>query len=170
MSGLGVVIVCALLTGDVLTFRSEARVAADIVRLSDVANLSALPPALRERAASTPVARLDGFGRTLSSRRIAERARAAVPALAAWLPDGADQAIPVERLGSVSDAPATAMTAASPPSPDVRTGDRLRLRVRVGDVLIEREVEALQAARAGHRVFVRTAEGRVLTAPVELDR
>lgn len=47
----------------------------------------------------------------------------------------------------------------------VRPGDRLFLSIRVGPVTVEREVEAVQAARAGEAVFVRGADGRVFQAP-----
>jgi hypothetical protein len=46
------------------------------------------------------------------------------------------------------------------------TGATLVLRSTVGPVTIEREVTALQPGRAGKRVFVRDANGRVFAAPL----
>lgn len=55
---------------------------------------------------------------------------------------------------------------ALPAAPDVDRGDRLTLASTVGPVRVERQVVALQAGRAGGRVFVRDAEGQVLAAPL----
>jgi len=49
--------------------------------------------------------------------------------------------------------------------PVVRAGDRLVLQVRIGPVLVEREVEAVRPARAGEKVFVRGADGAAFAAP-----
>ena len=46
------------------------------------------------------------------------------------------------------------------------SGDRLTLISAVGPVRVERQVVALQAGRAGGRVFVRDAEGQVVAAPL----
>jgi hypothetical protein len=45
----------------------------------------------------------------------------------------------------------------------VMPGERLRLVVASGQARIEREVEALQSARPGQRLFVRTADGEILS-------
>lgn len=50
---------------------------------------------------------------------------------------------------------------------DVRPGDRLVVQARAGVVVIERQVVAVQAARAGQRLFVRTPDGAVFA--VKLD-
>lgn len=49
----------------------------------------------------------------------------------------------------------------------VRSGDRLTLISVAGPVRIERQVEALQAARAGERLFVRSPDGQVFAARYE---
>jgi hypothetical protein len=49
----------------------------------------------------------------------------------------------------------------------VRSGDRLTLISVAGPVLIERQVEALQPARAGERLFVRSPDGQVFSARYE---
>jgi flagella basal body P-ring formation protein FlgA len=49
---------------------------------------------------------------------------------------------------------------------DIRAGDPLFLRVRVGGVVVEREVLAAQPGRHGGRIFARTADGRLVAAKV----
>lgn len=152
----------AVATDDPVSFVAQAETSGDIVRLADVAELSGLPSGLRERAAAAPVARLRADDQTLSSRDVARRARAAVPALAAWLPSAPDQPIRVRR---VADQTAVSAPPAAPPAaPAIRAGDPLTVRIDIGPVTVEREVHAIQPARAGHAVFVRTPEGAVLRA------
>lgn len=158
----------AVATNEPMSFVTRAEMTGDIVRLADVADLSALPPALRDRAAAAPVARLRQAEQTLSSREVARRARAAVPALAAWLPSGPDQPILVRRLEA--PAPSAVSEALPPVAPAVRAGDPLTVRVAIGPVTVEREVHALQSGRAGQAVFVRTPEGVVLRAQLAEDQ
>ncbi|HWA90283.1 MAG TPA: hypothetical protein VG889_09630 [Rhizomicrobium sp.] len=49
----------------------------------------------------------------------------------------------------------------------VRPGDTLELTSGAGPVRIERDVTALQAARPGQRLFVRAADGQVLSVRYE---
>jgi hypothetical protein len=70
-----------------IVLRAEAAVSGRTVVFGQVADLSALPPALRTRAETLEVARLPA-GRTkvtLDGDRIAERARAQLPALGPWM-------------------------------------------------------------------------------------
>jgi hypothetical protein len=152
----------AVATTGPVTFVERVEIDSEIVRLADVADLSGLPPVLRERAAATPVARLRFAEQTLSSRDIVRRARASAPALAAWLPSAADRPIHVRWVRN--ETPAESPVAAAPAAPAVQAGDRLTVRVNVGPVTVEREVRALQPAAAGAEVFVRTPEGAVLRA------
>ncbi|MDD3799230.1 MAG: flagella basal body P-ring formation protein FlgA [Novosphingobium sp.] len=48
----------------------------------------------------------------------------------------------------------------------VESGRTLVLSVREGPVRIEREVHALQPSRTGRAIFVRTADGQILAAPL----
>ncbi len=48
----------------------------------------------------------------------------------------------------------------------VKQGHNLTLAIHAGPVRIERRVSAMQPARSGHALFVRTAEGAILTAPL----
>lgn len=43
----------------------------------------------------------------------------------------------------------------------ITSGDQVMLRAGAGPIVVERQVEALQSARPGERLFVRTAEGAV---------
>lgn len=46
----------------------------------------------------------------------------------------------------------------------VRPGDTLYVQVHVGPVVVQREVQALQAAKPGQKLFVRAANGTVMSA------
>lgn len=51
----------------------------------------------------------------------------------------------------------------------VEQGARLTLRATVGPVTVERAVVAMQPGRAGRRVFVRDAEGRIFAVMLAMD-
>lgn len=51
-------------------------------------------------------------------------------------------------------------------APDIAAGEPVTLRTAVGPISIERRVTSLQPARAGGRVFVQDATGKVFAAPV----
>jgi flagella basal body P-ring formation protein FlgA len=53
--------------------------------------------------------------------------------------------------------------------PDVRAGDTLFLRARVGTATVERRVTAAQAGRRGAPIFVRTPDGHLVSAPLAED-
>lgn len=163
MSLLFLVAAHAVAVAEPLSFRSEASIHGDIVRLSDVADLSGLPAGLRERTAAIPIARLRSREQVLSSRTVARRARGSVPALTAWLPNSPDQPIRIRSTGPAEQARADAEAAVAPVS-GIRAGEPVTLHVQVGPVVVEREVTALQTARPGRPVFVRTADGVVLSA------
>ncbi|KSB91857.1 hypothetical protein AS593_07480 [Caulobacter vibrioides] len=86
------------------TYRAEAEVASELVRLGEVMDLSGLPAAVRERATAVPVARAPGPGgrSTFDAATLNSRARAGMPAIAPWLP-AADGKVVVTRR-AVSDA------------------------------------------------------------------
>lgn len=55
-------------------------------------------------------------------------------------------------------------------APGVRRGQRLTLASSVGPVMIERPVTAVQAAKPrDRRIFVRTADGEILSAPLQAE-
>ena len=226
--GAGYIVIIGLLaaTADdpsALAFVRNATVVCDEVALGDIADVTRLPPGLRERAAVLPVARLRaGQGHVvLAARRVAERARALMPALGPWLTDPTDLAVTVRRGGPTArGATATAAcarlerpvaagavpaeqdltpaacgaepsldhtlrydtrigmvraardlkageTVISPPAfalAQVTAGQRLHVRAQVGSVTVQRDVEAVRTARAGPRLFVRTADGAVFSA------
>lgn len=49
----------------------------------------------------------------------------------------------------------------------VQPGERLRVVLGIGAVRIGRDVEALQTARPGQRLFVRTSDGQILSVRYE---
>ncbi|HYC68878.1 hypothetical protein [Brevundimonas sp.] len=152
-----------MLEPDPVTFRPQVSVRGDVVRLGDVADLSAVPEPLRARAVDTPVARVIGGSQSLSIRVMAARARAALPGLSPWLAIEGDGVVRITSAPIESPtAPANSPTSA--PAPSVSAGDVLTLRVTVGPVTVEREVRALQAGVPGGALFVRTADGAVLRA------
>jgi hypothetical protein len=50
--------------------------------------------------------------------------------------------------------------------PDVRAGDTLFLVARVGTATVERQVVAAQPGHRGGTIFVRTADGHLISAPM----
>lgn len=46
----------------------------------------------------------------------------------------------------------------------VSPGEKLFVVIRVGPVMLQRQVEALQPANPGQKLFVRTADGQVMSA------
>ena len=52
-----------------------------------------------------------------------------------------------------------------PARPGVLPGDPVRLVARLGHVMVERRMTALQPAHANQRFFARDAQGRVVLAP-----
>ena len=150
-----------------LTFHAEIVPGEAVVRLADVVDLSPLPSALRTRAAEVEVARLTGSEDALSSRQMSRRARFALPGLSPWLPEAADRAVRVQRPGPSAGPPAIAEGDSAPERPLVLPGEAMIVRVTAGPVVVEREVRALQAGRAGRPLFVRTADGDVLRVRLE---
>lgn len=146
-----------------LAFSTEAQVADTIVTLGDVADLGPLPVGLRQRASAVPVAQVQAGQQRLSSRDMAVRARRQMPALARWLPLDVTQDVRITAELPLPETPAL-RPRAKPVVPEIRAGDPLTVSIRVGPVEVQRDVEALQDARAGQQLFVRTQSGTVLTA------
>jgi len=224
MGAVGVVAFGLVAAAAPVAFQRDVAVRSPAVALGDLADLSRLPAALRGRAAALPIARVPAQGRlVLTSQRLAERARALMPALGPWLAPGTDDAV-VVRLAAEAPAPAAKsappagcqrvahpVAAGAIPTVDdlapatceagpageafrydpaakavratrdlapgetvaavprfaiagVRPGQRLFLKTRVGPVVVEREVEALQPARPGGQLFVRSLDGAIFPA------
>lgn len=155
---------------EALILAERAVVARGEVRLSDLADLSCLPGPLADRAALVVVGQVPRGETRLSSREVAERARAALPGLGPWLSDGAVHPIRIARTDSAQGAgdelrPEREQSAGR--AARIRAGDPVTVRVIVGPVTIERKAQALQPGWAGRSVFVRTSEGSVLAARLE---
>jgi len=148
-----------------ISFLAETEVRAGPVALGSVADLSVLPKALRPRAAALAVASLPAGRQTLPVGLLRARARGLMPVLGCWLPRDSGAATIRLRVAPAPSAAAPAATAALPwrQPAAVRRGDHLRLATTAGPVRVERDVEALQAARNGQRLFVRAADGKTLS-------
>lgn len=97
----------ALAGPSMLTPRPAPVVAGQQVRLGDVIDLSSIPPGLRDLASPLVVARFrDGQTQLkTSTREVAARARAQLPALSIWLADGLDAPVLVRRTGDAQPRP-----------------------------------------------------------------
>ncbi|GLK50168.1 hypothetical protein GCM10017620_31420 [Brevundimonas intermedia] len=147
-----------------LVLSDEVVISGDALRLADVADLSGLPDPLARRAGDIVLARLTETTTSVSARTAAARARAALPGLSPWLPDGPDHAIVVERRGPQETVDVVAALPFRPAAaPLVRVGETLSVRAVVGPVVIERPAMALQDGWPGRSIFVRTSDGAVLT-------
>jgi hypothetical protein len=143
-----------------LTSANDVALSDRTVRLSDVAELAGTDaPAFHDIV----IAALKDSGAPQEVRRIdvAHLIRRALPA--------------AKVIGTLSGsirihAPPTALV---PPStyaddPEVRRGDKLTVTSTVGPVAIQRQVVALQQATARQkRVFVRSSDGEIFSAPLQ---
>ena len=194
------------------------------VTLADVADLSALPPAIRRRAGNAVLAQFRRGQETmiLTPEWIARRVRGLIPALSGWTPAAGAPPVVVRFQGALAANVQTvsprscvevieALPAGSVPVqsdlapascreersghafrydpeirvlraardliegeliaapairlPDVGPGASLTLTARSGPVTVTREVTAMQPASRGQAVFVRTADGRLISVP-----
>lgn len=159
-----ILLLTACLSNEPLVFLDRAEISGPVVRLSDVVVLNRLPPAVLNRAKLVEVHRVAEGRTSLSSRRVAARARAALPALAEWLPDGLDRIILIESHSTPVGSSGGVIQVA--PAPQIAVGAAVTVAVRIGPVTIQREARAMQAGWPGHTLFVRTEDGQVLTGRV----
>lgn len=148
----------ASLLAGALVFAADATIAGDTVRLGQVADLTPLPAALRGSAAELPLARFrrDADTATVPARYLSEQARARMPVLAPWLAEAQTGVVRLHRSVELGQPRIEAR--------DIAKGDRVTLRIVAGIFTIERQGVALADARVGERLFVRTADGRVILA------
>lgn len=157
--GVGLLLAAAFATAPAgavpLVFPDTLRARAGPVRLGEISDLSALPAPLRARAAAVVVLAMAPPASHHSHAALAARARALLPALGPWLPRSYPGRLSVPPATPGIAAVALATTEA------VAAGDAVTLRVRTGPFEIRREARALQPAKPGQAVFVRTADGVV---------
>jgi flagella basal body P-ring formation protein FlgA len=137
------------LTPPATPVRAEVVVSGPVVRLGDVADLTGLPGAWRVAAAGLPIARFAPGQRriVLSGTAIAERARGAMPVLAAWIAPPAAAAAQVTRRASAA--------ADRPEGPCLRA-----LRpIPAGGTVTQTDVEAARCAAAAVRLSYDGATG-----------
>jgi hypothetical protein len=145
-----------------IRFQTSAEVDGVVAKLGDVADLSNLPPEVRARAATMAVAR-HGSAPVQTLEGIQRRLRAQMPILRCWLAASEPTTI---RIAYHPSRPASlpAREWAWQTATDVQPGDEIHLTVNAGPVRIDRQVRALQPARAGQRLFVRDADGNTFPA------
>jgi hypothetical protein len=211
-------------TGQLSAGADDVQVRQRNIGLGQVADLSALPPALRARAAQLTVAEFCA-GQTrmrLSFNRTMERARGMMPALQPWVGERAADKIVTIHLFKASSPPksgsapclqsqrfvpagsvaaADDFTQASCPAGAVRRpfayhsysrafylardvtageiiggpplaelarvlpGQKLYITAKIGNVRVDRVVEAVQPAARSQGLFVRGADGTAFSAP-----
>jgi hypothetical protein len=162
--GLGAVsiggwIVAASAAG-LITFHSDVRPPQNLLRLGDVADVSVLPDALRERAVILPLLRLPK-GKDdvqISTGALKSRARALIPALGPWFGEKAEGTVHVRRMTPR----ATTLLAQALTDHGVAKGDKVRVTLRTGIFTIERDAVAMSNAKPGQRFFARTTDHKAL--------
>lgn len=136
-----------------IDFRGDVTVNGRIVRLGQVADLSALPAPLRTRAEVLEVARLSAGGTTvIDTARLAARARAQLPALAPWMRE--------------TNVRSTVIHASAAPSPRRASKPpcvRLEQSVSAGEFLLDTDVTASDCATdmADKAIWLDRAAGAV---------
>jgi hypothetical protein len=197
----GLVFICGLLAAfpaatAPLTFRQAAKVDRRQIGLADVADLSSLPPELRRGASQLVVAALrpEEDQASLPAQRLAERARALMPALDPWLGDTSAHQVSVRYVGPATlGAPPRlsagcrrvltplapgAIPLASDFEPAACEGARIAFRydpasgvarslrdLQAGEVVVALPDSAVAGLRPGARLHLQTHVG-----PVRVDR
>jgi hypothetical protein len=143
-----------------IVFAEQIVAGEQVLVLNKAADLSVLPDALRKKAAGLPILPIgsDAQNGIYAHSQLASRARSLMPVLGPWL------AGPFE--GTLKISPKEHLLAALCGGGDggIEKGAPVVVRVIAGPFRIEREATALQHAKAGERLFVRTADGKALTA------
>lgn len=152
-------IFASVAAGGVL-FTPEVVVRNDILYLGDVADVSALPINIRNRAEKLPLMRLpeNRSPVMLDVSDIAARARSLIPALAPWFQ---------KSVGTVSilrrrDDPMRLMANATQDN-SIAKDERVRVTIVAGIYTVERQGIAMSNAKAGERLFVKTENRKVLS-------
>lgn len=158
--GVGMFLLAAAANGAIV-FAPQAKVESPRVRLGDVADLSAVPPLLREKARALVLIDLreDRRRTVVDVAGLASRARALMPVLAPLLRSATGQVVIARHQARPALPEACGVEAGG-----IAKGESVTLRIRFGPVTIERAVRALQAADAGQQLFVSTPARDVIEA------
>ncbi|MFA7603952.1 MAG: flagella basal body P-ring formation protein FlgA [Novosphingobium sp.] len=151
----------SLIVATSLIFAADAEIRGDIVRLGDVADVTVLPLELRLKAADLPLAVLDKAATraSVSTGFLAAQARARMPLLGRWLARSDREFVTLTRPAAAG---LPIVRAAG--TQGVTKGEAVTVRVAIGPFRVEREGVALGTAHPDERVFVRTADGQVISA------
>jgi hypothetical protein len=126
--------------------------------LDKVADLSVLPDALRKSAAELSILPVgsDAQRGSYTHSQLASRARSLMPALGPWLVG------PFEGTLTISHRENLPAALCNGDDEGIAKGAPVVVRFVAGPFQIERAATALQPAKAGERLFVRTADGEAL--------
>jgi hypothetical protein len=140
-------------------FHDATRTSAQVVRLGNIADLSSVPISLRPQAAALALFETTPVEQVVGQHQVASRARSLMPALGPWLSRPYSGVVRIE--GRFVQGPKTVVESNGPDG--VVAGAAVITRLRLGIYTIERNGLALQPAKFGERLFVRTSDG-VLSA------
>jgi hypothetical protein len=146
-----------------LVFADKVVAGGEVLTLGQVADLEVLPADLRQHAAVLPLLsrRRDGL---IEHSQLASRARSLMPALAPWLRGPFEGRVAVFARNVP---PAMPMASCDAGEGGVPKGEELTVRVTSGPFDIQRQATALQSAKPGERLSVRTADGAALAVQCE---
>ena len=151
----------ALLFAGALPFAADAEIRGEVVRLGDIIDVAGLPSEMRRNAAVLPLARFDRDTPQANIPRafLAAQARARMPGLAPWLAGNDTGTIRLHRRLRAGMPIVVSATAEG-----VTRGETVSLDIDTGTFYITRQAVAMTDARPGERLFVRTAEGKAVSA------
>lgn len=138
-----------------------AIVRGDVLHLGDVADTSQLPMPMRDRATKLALMNLPDNNDPVRLRGedIAARARSLVPALAPWLAQMKGDIV-VRRRSAKLLVPVALATRAD----GIPKDDPVQLTVSAGIYIIERRGIAMSDGRPGSKLFIRTEDGKAISA------
>lgn len=138
-----------------------AMVRGDVLRLGDVADTSQLPLPMRDQARRLALMNLPNNSDPVHLRGedIAARARSLVPALAPWLAQMKGVIIVRRRSADPLSPVARAIR-----TDGIRKDEPVQLTIFAGIYKIERRGIAMSDGRPGNKLFIRTEDGKAISA------
>jgi hypothetical protein len=150
---------CPAETSRHIAFRDTVAIETSELLLGDAADLSILPGRLRAQASTVTLLKVDARRKRVAKALLAKRAQAMVPLLRCWI-DAQRGRVTVARASRAAVRP---RPVPEPKDDTIARGRHLALVANVGPVRVTRDVEALQSAGPGERLFVRDADGQILS-------
>jgi hypothetical protein len=142
-----------------IRFFDTALIEGETITLKQVADLRDLPTEWRLQAEGLTLQKWDRKrpAASLDHAALASRVRALMPALASWLRGPFDGSMRVTDNRGTQRLPLAACG-----EDGLDKGDAVTIQIAAGPFQIERETIALQPAKPGERLFVKTADGDAL--------